>query len=295
MSTDQSVNGRAATGSMGKAIVGSVLWFVLGVAAIYLAALGYLWATQRSHVFRPGNGPLDLINSSVASFMREQTIRTGEGLALTAWYAPAKPGHRTIVYFHGNAGTLGDRHERVIAYLERGFGLLLVGYRGYGGNPGAPTEAGLYDDGRAHLDWLAAQGLGPDDLVLYGESLGSAVATQLATERKAAGLVLEAPFASVLLSARARYPLFAFDWLIKDKFANVEKIDRIDMPLFVIHGALDRVTPQRFGRMVFARAREPKAASWPAEAGHNDLLQFGMVEAVTRFLDGLPAPISKAG
>jgi len=108
----------------------------------------------------------------------------------------------------------------VLAYLERGFGVLLVGYRGYGGNPGEPTEAGLYDDGRAHLDWLASQGLLPDDLVLYGESLGSAVATQLATERKAAALVLEAPFASVLLSARARYPLFAFDWVIKDKFAN---------------------------------------------------------------------------
>jgi fermentation-respiration switch protein FrsA (DUF1100 family) len=272
-----------------------VLWFLIGVAALYLAALGYLWATQRSHVFRPGSGPLDLINSSVASFMREETIRTADALALTAWYAPARPGRRTIVYFHGNAGTLGDRHERVIAYLERGFGVLLVGYRGYGGNPGEPTEAGLYQDGRAHLDWLAGQGVREDALVLYGESLGSAVATQLATERKAAALVLEAPFASVLLSARARYPLFAFDWLIKDKFASVEKIDQIAMPLFVIHGALDRVTPQRFGRMVFERAREPKAAAWPAQAGHNDLLQFGMVEAVTRFLDGLAPPVSKAG
>jgi len=272
-----------------------MLWFVVGAAAIYLAALVYLWATQRSHVFRPGRGPLDLINSTVAAQMREVTVHTADGLALTAWYAPAKPGGRTIVYFHGNAGTLGDRHERVPPYLERGYGLLLVGYRGYGGNPGEPTEAGLYEDGRAHLDWLAAQGLRPDDLVLYGESLGAAVATQLATERRAAALVLEAPFASVLLSARARYPLFAFDWLIKDKFANVEKIDKINMPLLVIHGARDRVTPQRFGRMVFERAREPKAAVWPADAGHNDLLQFGMAEAVTRFLDGLPAPASSAG
>lgn len=296
MNADQSVKAApAADALMRKAIVGSVLGVLVAVAAVYLAALGYLWATQRSHVFHPGVGPLDLINSTVASYMRDETIRTADGLALTSWYAPAKPGHRTIVYFHGNAGTLGDRHERVLAYLERGFGVLLVGYRGYGGNPGKPTEAGLYDDGRAHLDWLASQGLLPHDLVLYGESLGSAVATQLATERKAAALVLEAPFASVLLSARARYPLFAFDWVIKDKFANVDKIGKVTMPLFVIHGALDRVTPQRFGRMVFARAREPKAASWPSGAGHNDLLQFGMVEAVTRFLDGLAAPVSKAG
>lgn len=295
MNADQAVNGPAPDGAMGKAIVGSVLWVLIGAAALYLAALGYLWATQRSHVFRPGNGPLDLINSTVASYMREETIHTADGLVLTAWYAPARPGQRTIVYIHGNAGTLGDRHERVQPYLERGFGMLLVGYRGYGGNPGEPTEAGLYDDGRAHLDWLIGQGVRQDEVVLYGESLGAAVATQLATERKAAALVLEAPFASVLLSARARYPLFAFDWLIKDKFANVDKIDKVNMPLFVIHGALDRVTPQRFGRMVFDRAREPKAASWPVEAGHNDLLEFGMVEAVTRFLDGLAAPASKAG
>jgi fermentation-respiration switch protein FrsA (DUF1100 family) len=158
-----------------------------------------------------------------------------------------------------------------------------------------PTETGLYADGRAHLDWLAGQGVREDEVVLYGESLGAAVATQLATERKAAALVLEAPFASVLLSARARYPLFAFDWVVKDKFASADKIGRIGMPLFVIHGARDRVTPQRFGRMVFERAPEPKAASWPDEAGHNDLLQFGMVEAVTRFLDGLPTPASRAG
>ena len=280
-------------GREGKGIVGSVLGVLITFGAIYLAVLGYLWTNQRSVVFRPGIGPLDLINSTVASYMREETIRTSDGLALTAWHAPAKPGQRTIVYVHGNAGTLGDRHERVQRYLERGFGMLLVGYRGYGGNPGAPTEAGLYEDARAHLDWLATQGVRPEELVLYGESLGAAVAIQMAMERKAAALVLEAPFASILLSARARYPLFALEWLIKDKFANIDKIDKINMPLFVIHGARDAVTPQRFGRMVYERAREPKSAFWPADAGHNDLVQFGMIEAVMRFLDGLPPLASK--
>ena len=279
----------------GKGIVGIVLGVLITVGAIYLAVLGYLWTNQRSFVFRPGIGPLDLINSTVASYMREETIRTSDGLALTAWYAPAKPGQRTIVYVHGNAGTLGDRHERVQRYLERGFGMLLVGYRGYGGNPGAPTEAGLYEDARAHLDWLATQGVRADELVLYGESLGAAVGIQMALERKAAALVLEAPFASIPLSARTRFPLFAFDWLIKDKFANIDKIDKVNMPLFVVHGARDAVTQQRFGRMVYERAREPKSGYWPADAGHNDLVQFGMVEAVMRFLDGLPSPTSKGG
>jgi fermentation-respiration switch protein FrsA (DUF1100 family) len=269
--------------------VGFVFDVLIAVAGIYLAGLGYLWATQRGHVFRPGLGPLDLTGSTVASYMRAESITTSDGLMLTAWYAPAQPGQRTLVYFHGNAGTLGDRHERVIPYLERGYGVLLVGYRGYGGNPGLPSERGLYQDGRAHLDWLARHGLQGDALILYGESLGAAVAIEMALERKAASVVLEAPFASIVLSARARYPIFAFDWMIKDKFASIDKIDKVDMPLFIIHGALDVVTPQRFGRMLYERAREPKSAFWPAQAGHNDLTQHGMIEAVTQFLDRLPA------
>ena len=276
--------------------MGSVLGVLVAVAAVYVAALGYLWATQRSHVFRPGIGPLDLVNSTVASYMRDETIRTGDGLALHVLVcagearATAPSSISTAMPAPWATGTSGcwPTWSAASAFCWWDTAAMAA-------TRASRRKPGLYDDGRAHLDWLAAQGLRPDELVLYGESLGSAVATQLATERKAAALVLEAPFASVLLSARARYPLFAFDWVIKDKFANVDKIDRINMPLFVIHGALDRVTPQRFGRMVFERAREPKAASWPSGAGHNDLLQFGMVEAVTRFLDGLSAPVSKAG
>jgi uncharacterized protein len=269
--------------------VGFVLGLAVAVAAIYLAILGYLWAAQRSFVFRPGLGPLNLTDSLVASHMHEVAVASPDGLALTAWYAPAKPGRRTIAYFHGNAGTLGDRHERVLAYLQHGFGVLLVGYRGYGGNPGFPTELGLYDDARGHLDWLARQGVRDEALVLYGESLGAAVAIQMATERKAAALALEAPFASILHSARARYPLFAFDWLLKDKFASIDKIDQINMPLFIIHGARDGVTPLRFGQMLYERAGQPKSSVWLPDAGHNDLMQFGMAELVTTFLDGLPA------
>lgn len=264
--------------------MGFLLGLVGGAAAIYLLLLGYLWATQRSHVFRPGLERPDLAASNLAALMREQTMPGADGLELGAWYAAAKPGLPTLLYLHGNAGTLGGRAERVLPYLERGYGVLLVAYRGYGGNPGSPTEAGLYADARAHLDWLLGQGVPAEQVVLYGESLGAAVAVQLATERPLGALVLEAPFASILHSARDRFPLFAFDMLIRDKFASLDKIDRVQAPLFIIHGDQDRVTPQRFGRMLFEKAREPKEGFWPAGAGHNDLLDFGMVEAVTGFL-----------
>jgi fermentation-respiration switch protein FrsA (DUF1100 family) len=267
--------------------MGFVLGLVGAVAFLYVLILAYLWTAQRNFVFHPGAERPDLAGSAVAALMRDVSVSGEGGPALAAWYAAAQPGKPTILYLHGNAGTLGGRDERVLPYLRRGYGVLLVGYRGYGGNPGTPTEAGLYADGRAHLDWLASQGVPADQIVLYGESLGAAVAVQLATERRVRALALEAPFASIVLSARMRFPLFAFDWLIKDKFASIDKIDQVRAPLFIVHGDLDRVTDVKFGRMLFDKAKEPKAGLWPQGAGHNDLLQFGMVEAVAKFLDGL--------
>ena len=271
----------------GNNLMGFMLGLIGAVAVLYVLILAYLWASQRNFVFHPGTVRPDLANSAVAALMQDVSVAAEGGLTLGAWYAPARPGKPIILYLHGNAGTLGGRGERVLPYLQRGYGILLVGYRGYGGNPGTPTETGLYADGRAHLDWLASQGVPADQIVLYGESLGAAVAVQLATERRVRALVLEAPFASVLHSARMRFPLFAFDWLIKDKFASIDKIDQVQAPLFIVHGDIDRVTDVKFGRMLFDKAKEPKGALWPQGAGHNDLLQFGMVEAVTKFLDGL--------
>jgi fermentation-respiration switch protein FrsA (DUF1100 family) len=267
--------------------MGFVLGLIGTIAVLYVLMLTYLWTSQRNFVFRPGAEHPDLAGSAVAALMRDVSVPAEGGLALGAWYAPAQTGKPTILYLHGNAGTLGGRDERVLPYLQRGYGILLVGYRGYGGNAGSPTETGLYADGRAHLDWLASQGVPADQVVLYGESLGAAVAVQLATERRVKALVLEAPFASIVLSARMRFPLFAFDWLIKDKFANIDKIDQVRTPLFIVHGDIDRVTDVKFGRMLFDKAKEPKAGLWLRGAGHNDLPQFGMVEAVTKFLDGL--------
>lgn len=263
------------------------LGLIVSAAAVYLLILGFLWVTQRSHVFRPDPSRPDLTRSIVAGMMREVTIAGADRLPLLAWYAEARDGMPTILYCHGNAGTLGGRGERILPYLHRGYGILLAGYRGYGGNPGEPTEEGLYADARVHFDWLLAQGVSGQRIALYGESLGAAVVVQLATERPAAGLVLEAPFASVLLSARSRFPLFAFDWLIRDKFANIDKIAQVRTPLFIVHGSRDQVTPQHFGRMLFERANDPKSALWPEDAGHNDLLNFGMAEAVAGFLADL--------
>ncbi len=269
--------------------VAKMVWgIVIGLAIAYVAVLILLFTVQRKIIFNPGQDLADLIVAEAPAGMHAVDLIAADGVTVTSWYLPpARADGRVIAYFHGNAGHRGDRVARILPYAAEGYGALLVGYRGYGGNPGLPTEAGLYADGRAALDFLQKQGVEDNQLILFGESLGAAVATQMATERPALALILEAPFASILHSARQRYKFFIFDWLVRDKFDNLGKIAEIEKPLLLIHGDLDRTTPAHFGRRLFAAAREPKQGFFPNAAGHNDLMHHGMPERVLAFLTAL--------
>ncbi len=262
---------------------------ILGAGAgLYALCLLGLFIKQRDIVFHPPEERADLAAADAVGLLQEVAIRSADGLDLQSWWAPSRRADgRTIIYFHGNAGHRGDRVVRVRPYLAQGYGVLLVGYRGYGGNPGKPTEQGFYADARANLAFLAAQGVAPARTILFGESLGTAVAVQMATEARYLAVVLEAPIASVRRSAAVRYPLFAIDAIVLDKFDSLAKIDRIGAPLLVIHGEQDRVTLVKFGRMILAAAREPKQGFFPPAAGHGDLMEHGMPERVLAFLASL--------
>lgn len=261
-----------------------------GIATIYFACLLGLFVTQRRFVFHPPADRADLAAAGAPDIMREVCITSADGLSLKSWWAPpVRADGRTIIYFHGNAGHRGDRVVRVRPYLAEGYGVLLVGYRGYGGNPGKPSEQGLYADARGNLAFLKAQGIEPGRTILFGESLGTAVAVQMASEARYRAVVLEAPIASIRRSAAVRYPLFALDSIILDKFDSLSKIGRIGAPLLVIHGERDAVTLVKFGRMILGAAKEPKQGFFPPEAGHGNLMDHGMPEKVLAFLAGLPA------
>lgn len=264
---------------------------LLAIAVIYAIVLLSLFLMQRRLIFPSSPERADL--SAIASLTDEfqpVSIDLAEGISLISWFAPAKRNDgRTIIYFHGNAGHIGGRVERVLPYLTAGYGILLVGYPGYGGNPGKPSEQAFYATARANLDFLAQQNIDGSRLILFGESLGTAVAIQMAIERPAAAIILEAPLASIYLSAWARYPYLAFNRLIRDKFASIDKVGQIRIPLLLIHGERDMTTAVKFGRSLFDRANEPKIGLFPTDAGHNDLMQHGMPDAVLKFLAELPA------
>jgi fermentation-respiration switch protein FrsA (DUF1100 family) len=163
-------------------------------------------------------------------------------------------------------------------------GALLLSYRGYSGNPGSPTEEGLYADARAALDWLQARGVAGSSIVLYGISLGSGVATKMAAERELGAVVLEAPYTSTVDVAALRFPIVPVAWLMEDRFESLARIAAVDEPLLVMHGDRDFVIPQHLGRRLFAAAKEPKEGFWPAGVGHNDIFANGGFDAALDFI-----------
>ena len=269
----------------------AVMLQVITVAVIfYVVVLVLMYALQRNFLYYPQQDLASRAQSGVAS-MDEIRFTTADGLELLAWtQPPSEAGKPWVVIFHGNAGTIAGRAFKARIFLNAGYGVMLVEYRGYGGNPGSPTEAGLLADARAALGALAEQGATGKRLVLYGESLGTGVAVAMAHEAAGAGrpvaaVLLEAPFTSAVDVAAAHYPFLPAGLLLKDRFDSLARIDAIEASLFVVHGDRDWTVPERLGRRLFDAAREPKDALWLEGAGHNNLFDFGLDAALLSFLD----------
>ncbi len=217
--------------------------------------------------------------------MREVQLTTADGLSLLAWYLPARADRPVILYFHGNGGNIGHRAARLQRFAGEGYGVLMPEYRGYGGNPGRPTEAGFYRDAQAAFDFLQREGISADRLVLYGESLGSGVAVQLAATQQIGALILESPFTSVAAVAQYHYPFVPAALLVWDRFDALSRIGRVKAPILVLRGGSDAVVPGRFSQALFDAAPEPKESWFAPEAGHEELAEFGALDAVVAFID----------
>jgi uncharacterized protein len=254
------------------------------VAVGYAGIVGAMYAFQRNLMYFPDVSLADIARSVYPGGVAVN-VTTADALTLAGWYwPPPQPGAPVVVVFHGNAGHHGHRTDKAVAFTQPGFGVFIAGYRGYGGNPGSPTEQGLYSDARAALDWLQAQGVAGGQIVLYGESLGSGVAVQMATERKVAAVVLESPYTSVADVAAERYPFVPVRPLTLDRYDSLSKIERINAPLLIIHGERDTVVPVKYGRRLFDAAREPKKAVFFPNAQHNDIFAAEAVRTVLQFL-----------
>jgi fermentation-respiration switch protein FrsA (DUF1100 family) len=257
-----------------------LLGLLVGYVLISLAAC----ALQDSLLYFPDTSRPDPARFGVPD-MAPVELRTADGLALLAWY---KPGDPTLVLLHGNGGHIGHRGFKVRPWLDAGVGVLLVEWRGYGGNPGKPGEAGFRDDGRAALDFLAARGVAPERVVLYGESLGTGIAVMLAAERPIGALVLEAPYDSIAALAAWHYPFLPVNLLIRDRYDAGAAAPKVKAPVLAVHGEADDIVPPRFGQALHDALPPPKQRMLVPRAGHNDLDRFGLDRVVLEFLAAYP-------
>ncbi len=255
-----------------------------GALAAYGSIVAGLFLFQRQLLYRPSPARPALADLAILG-VREIALTTKDGLTLFSWYLPPRPRRPVITYFHGNGGHVGYRAERLRRFAREGYGVLLAEYRGYAGNPGVPCQNGLFADGDAALDFLTDAGIEPSEIVLWGESLGSGVAVYLAAHREVAGLILEAPFTSVAAAAQRHYPFVPAALLIRDRFDSLSRISRIAAPLLVLHGERDMVVPVRHGRALLAAATVAKEGWFSPEAGHENLAQFGALEAAIAFIE----------
>jgi uncharacterized protein len=261
--------------------------FGLVLVALYLGVLGTLYVYQRVLLY-PGSGRQTTAAEAQLAGFADAIVATPDGERLVAWWKPPEPGKALLLYFHGNAGSLWNRRARARALTQTGRGLLMVSYRGYSGSTGSPTEDGLRIDARAAHDWVASR-YEPSRVVLYGESLGTGVAVRLATERRVAGLVLDAPYTSTADVASLVYWFVPVTWLMRDQYRSLDIIGRVRAPILVLHGERDEVIPFSLGERLYAAAPEPKRFVRLPDVGHSRVLEGGGLEAVDDFLAEIEA------
>ena len=242
-----------------------------GIVVLVLTLLtGLLWTVQRSLIYLPDPGPVPAA-AAVLPGARDVVLSTADGLELGGWFLPPDSDVPVVLVASGNAGHRGYRAPLAEALHDSGLGVLLFDYRGYGGNPGSPTESGLALDVRAARAFLVDDaGVAPERLFYFGESLGAAVVTELATEHPPAGLVLRSPFVDLASVAAVHYPFLPARALLRDRFPVAEGLARVEAPATVVHGTADTIVPPAQSRAVAEAAPRLHQLVAVPGADHND-------------------------
>lgn len=262
----------------------SLTYLILACMLGYSAICAYLYLNQRHILYLPNQTLLSPKEYGLIDF-QEVTLTTSDYVTLTSWYKPAKKGKKTFVYFHGNAGNLSNRIEKLKTFTKNGTGIIALSYRGYGSSHGHPSETGFYQDARTAIEYLLNQKIPAKQLTFYGESLGSGVAIQMALEYPCHSIILEAPYQSILKLAQERYPFLPIAYLLKDQYHSIDKIGDIQVPVLVFHGLLDAVTPIHHGKLLFEQANEPKEAHFISNTGHTDFNLPILQQQIEEFLE----------
>ncbi len=273
------------------------LWkIVLMALAVYALLVAFLYMRQESMIFYPDmpGRQLTATPGDLGLMYEDVIFTTDDEIDLHGWFVAADEPVGTLLFFHGNAGNISHRLESIFIFNSLRLNVFIIDYRGYGRSQGKISETGTYLDARAAWSHLTEdRGIKADSIIIFGRSLGSAIATWLASQYDGAGLIIESGFSSVPSMAQRIYPLLPVKWLTRFRYDTASNVRKVNSPVLVIHSKTDRVIPYEEGRLVFKSARSDRRSFLEIQGGHNDgflVSRDSYVTGLQTFLDSsLPA------
>ena len=256
------------------------------VVLIYLIITLILYNSQRSLLYHPteNNYSGDKLIVSIDKIK----IKNEDNIELLAWYHEKDiENYKTILFLHGNAGSLENRIHKINHFNDMDVNFLIISWRGFSGNKGQPTEEGLYKDAKSGVDWLKNKGIRKENIIIYGESLGTGVATEIAQNNKFAGVILESPFTSMVAAGKSKYPIFPIKLLLKDKYESDKKIQNIKSPILIMHGEDDKIVPFWMGKKLYELANQPKYSYFPKYDDHMMEFNKDLIKSINSFIKSL--------
>ena len=258
---------------------------ISSIALVYFVIIVFVYFYQRSLLYHPSEN--NYLNDEIRFSYKEIFIKTDENIKLKSWFVKKDlKKFKTILLFHGNAGNLFNRVYKLNELNKLDLNILLISWRGFSGNKGKPTEKNLYHDAAETVKWLNKLGINNKSIILYGESLGTGVATELGKRNIFGGIILESPFTSIAKAAKIYYPYLPINLLLKDRYDSIEKIKSITTPILIMHGKKDSIVPQKMGLELFEKANNPKFNYFPENDDH-------MMEFNDELLNNIKLFISK--
>ena len=230
-----------------------LLFYLLVTLTVYLFQRKLLY-----HPYSPSNFSQNANGIGLSHKFEKIKIKVNQDINLNGWFHLKNEKKKTILFLHGNAGNLDNRIDKLNFLGNLNLNFLIIAWRGYSLSDGKPTEAGLYEDANAAINFLSSRGILEQDIVLYGESLGTAVAVEVGQNKNFSGIILEAPFTSMLELGQKYYPFFPVRFLLKDKYESKNKIKNIKSPILILHGKKDKIVPIFMGEKIFNMANNPK-------------------------------------
>ena len=240
---------------------------ISSIILAYFSIILFVYFYQRNLLYHPSEN--NYLNDKINFNYKEIFIETDKDIKLKSWFINKDlKKFKTVVFFHGNAGNLLNRVYKLNELNKLEINILISSWRSFSGNKGKPTEKNLYYDAKKIVKWIKMQGVESKDIILYGESLGTGVVTELASKNDFGGIILESPFTSIADAAKIYYPYLPVNFLLRDRYDSKSKIQNIKIPILIMHGKMDNIVPQKMGKELFEKANDPKFSYFPDDDNH---------------------------